>query len=235
MSRRDAFSSLRRNDLPDLDGNPLGEVQSLPDPTIPKQPLDLIPVAPTRKKRNRDWDRAHQAEKITYRGIPQSLQDAINNLAENLSVPRDELVRAIFEFSLSKLNENGLAIQAHPKAQRMTLFPEKGHFTNSGAGSNPYSEWLNQAFSKSGRRSTSRSSKNHSRETRSKARWEERATYRLPLSLKGQIKELADEYDVPVGEIALLFLDHGLTAYEAGELHLVPSPRSSGLTLFPES
>jgi hypothetical protein len=113
----------------------------------------LIPVAPTRKKRNRDWDRAHQAEKITYRGIPQPIQAEINDLAEKLGVPRDELVRAILEYALSKVQTHGLTIHPHPMAQKMTLFPEKRHPATGGAGSTPYGDWLNQAFPKSGRSS----------------------------------------------------------------------------------
>jgi len=234
MPRRDAFSSLRLNDPPITEGNFPNGVLGAPEPATPKQPLDLIPVAPTRKKRNRDWDRAHQSEKITYRGIPQSIQNEINDLAASLGVPRDELVRAIFEFALSTVQKNGLAIQPHPKAQKMTLFPEKGRSSYSGVGSTPYSDWLNQAFPKSGRSSASRSSKNHSREPQSKRRWEVRATYRLPVDLKTQIKALADEHDVPVGEMALLFLDFGMRACHSGDLHLTPLPRSSGRTLFPE-
>jgi hypothetical protein len=231
MSRRDAFSSLRQPGFPNPEGN-LSNGGLCPD--APKQPLDLIPVAPTRKKRNRDWDRAHQSEKITYRGIPQSNQDAVNELAESLGVPRDELVRAIFEFALLKVQIGALTIQPHPKAQRMTLFPEKGHPSKDGPGTNSYREWLSQAFPKPSTKQISRSTKHHTREQKPKERWEVRATYRLPEVLKAQVKALADEHYVPVGEIALLFLDYGLGAYHSGELALTPSPQTTGQTLFPE-
>ena len=231
MSRRDAFSSLRTTSLPSSEG-------SLPDgnvaPVVPKQPLDLIPVAPTRKKRNREWDRAHQSKKITYRGIPQSVQDAINDLAESLGVPRDELVRAIFEFALSKFEAGALMIQPYPKAQRMTLFPEKGHPNKDRAGTNSYREWINQAFPKPSTKQISRLPKHHTREPKPKERWEVRATYRLPEIMRAQVKALANENYVPVGEIAFLFLDYGLQAYHSGELALTPSPQTSGQTLFPE-
>ena len=65
-----------------------------------------------------------------------------------------------------------------------------------------------------------------------KDRWESRATYRLPLALKEQVKAIAEDHDVPVGELVLFFLDHGLRDYQSGELRLSPSPRASGKTLF---
>jgi hypothetical protein len=228
MPRRDAFSSLRQNDPSGPEGSPQKGGPGFPDFPAPQQPLDLIPIAPTKKKRNRDWDRAHQVEKITYRGIPQPLQNVINDLADSLVVPRDEVVRVLLEFSLAKYQNNELAVCPHPKAQKMTLFPEKGRSSMGLATTATAAAWLNQAFPNSG----SRGAKKHSKEERQKPRWQSRATYRLPVSLKDKVKAIADEVDVPVGEVVLLFLDYGLRAYQSGELCLTPSPRSSGQTLF---
>lgn len=70
MPRRDAFSSLRQpepsQDVPLI---PLKKVEAgVPAITTAKQPLDLIPVAARRTKRNRDWDRNHRDEKAPIEG-----------------------------------------------------------------------------------------------------------------------------------------------------------------------
>lgn len=238
MPRRDAFSHLRQADP--TSSAPTGQIHpSEPERSQPlpaKQPLDLIPVASEKAKRNRDWDRVHRPEKVTYRGIPKRLQETITELAASLNVPRDELVRAFFEHSLIDLGANRLLLVAHPKAQRMTLFPPAGS-QNRPSGKReefPAASWLDQAFPATGRGQAAARSKKRGKDQAKKERWETRATYRLPVILKEQLRMIADEHDVPVGELALFFLDHGLRAYQAGELRLNPEPRTSGKTLFPD-
>ena len=237
MPRRDAFSHLRQADptpvAPTSQSHPSEPERSQHTPA--KQPLDLIPVASEKTKRNRDWDRAHRPEKVTYRGIPKRLQETITELAVSLNVPRDELVRAFLEHSLADLGANRLLLVAHPKAQRMTLFPPVGP-TNRPTGKKEASSaayWLEQAFPATGRSQTATRGKKRGKDQPKKERWETRATYRIPVPLKEQLRTIADEHDVPVGELALFFLDHGLRAYQAGELRLTPEPRTSGKTLFP--
>ncbi len=236
MSRRDAFSHLRQPD-PLLRGptQPAQEPDMERPPTIQaKQPLDFIPVASRKTKRNRTWDRAHQPEKVTYRGIPKRLLDNVGDLAASLNVPRDELVRALLEYSLADLQNNRLSLVAHPKAQRMTLFPPGEVYGNrSGKAEHPSAiSWLDQAFPATRHGQSPSGKRKHGKSLPKKERWEARATFRLPVGLKEQVKALADENDVPVGELALFFLDHGLRAYQSGELRLTPSPRASGRTLF---
>lgn len=236
MPRRDAFSSLRQTDpSPVVPSEPVKKPEAEP-PLImaAKQPLDLIPVAVRRTKRNRDWDRSHQSEKATYRGIPRRLQETVSELAASLNVPRDELVRAFLEYSLSDLASNRLVLVAHPKAQRMTLFPTREAPNSSSGKREPSSaaSWLDQAFPSSGRAQPSARKKKPRKDQGKKDRWESRATYRLPVRLREQIKAAANEHDVPVGELVLFFLDHGLRAYQTGDLRLSPAPRASGKTLF---
>lgn len=236
MPRRDAFSSLRQTDpSPAVPSEPVKKPEAeLPLITAAKQPLDLIPVAVRRTKRNRDWDRSHQAEKATYRGIPKRLQEAVSELAASLNVPRDELVRAFLEYSLSDLASDRLVLIAHPKAQRMTLFPtsEISNSSSNKKGPSAASSWLDQAFPNNGRSQPLAGKKKPKKDEGKKDRWESRATYRLPLSLREQVKAIAYEHYVPVGELVLFFLDHGLRAYQTGELRLSPAPRASGKTLF---
>jgi hypothetical protein len=236
MPRRDAFSSLRQTDpSPDNPSLPAkkaeAEAQLI---TTAKQPLDLIPGAARHTKRNRDWDRNHQPEKATYRGIPKRLQETIGELAASLNVPRDELVRAFLEYSLSDLQSNRLVVVAYPKAQRMTLFP-----TSEASNAYPVrreqtsaASWLDQAFPSTGRGQQSAGKKKSEKDQGKKDRWESRATYRIPVALKEKVKAISIVHDVPVGELVLFFLDHGLRAYQTGKLPLNPTPRASGKTLF---
>ncbi len=192
MPRRDAFSSLRQTDpSPDAPSVPAKKAEvEAPLITTAKQPLDLIPVAVRHTKRNRDWDRNHQAEKATYRGIPKRLQETISELAASLNVPRDELVRAFLEYSLSDMQSNRLVIVAYPKAQRMTLFP-------TGETSNAYpvrkeqtsaASWLEEAFPSTSRGQQSAGKKKSEKDQGKKDRWESRATYRIPVALKEKVK-----------------------------------------------
>lgn len=236
MPRRDAFSHLRQAEpSPVIPPDPVKQPETgnaIPVPAT--QPLDLIPIASRKPKRNRDWDRAHQPEKVTYRGIPMRLQETISDLAANLNVPRDELVRALLEYSVADLQANRLILVAHPKAQRMTLFPP-GDVHECHLGKRERSSaaaWLDQAFPTTGHGQPSPPKKKRGKDQRKKQRWESRATYRLPVRLKEQVKGVADEHDVPVGELVLFFLDRGLGAYQRGDLRSDRTPRASGKTLF---
>lgn len=55
----------------------------------------------------------------------------------------------------------------------------------------------------------------------------------IPPELNDQLKELAEQLHVPVGELVRAFLEHGLTAYRRGELPLKPHLRIGKMTLFP--
>ncbi len=60
-------------------------------------------------------------------------------------------------------------------------------------------------------------------------------TYRgIPPDLQKRLKRVAEAHSVPVGEVARRFLEHGLAAYEAGELVLQPVLVPGRLTLYPE-
>lgn len=64
-----------------------------------------------------------------------------------------------------------------------------------------------------------------------------RVTYRgISPELHAALKAIAVKLSVPVGDVARAFLEHGLEAYERGELALAPRPRfsvHSNMTLYP--
>ena len=66
--------------------------------------------------------------------------------------------------------------------------------------------------------------------------WDEKhnsqvAAYRLPLEIKQAIKDMATELDVSTAEVARALLEHGLKAYDAGDLKLQPTTKDK--TLYP--
>lgn len=223
MTRRDAFSMLRGALTPSDHENPTSqnENQSGMDLKPSMTPLDLIPSAVPKKKARRKWDKAGQEEIATYRGVPAETHQRLIHLAGSLNVPVDEVARALLEFGIDCYHSGNLVLNPHPKAQRMTLFPA-GALQISGAKPG----WLHEAFP-SQKRSTRIKKKGENPKP-----WEARVTYRLPPSLKSEIRHIADEHTVGVGELVFYFFKFGLEAFEAGQLRLEPHLKTAGNTLF---
>jgi hypothetical protein len=60
------------------------------------------------------------------------------------------------------------------------------------------------------------------------------ATYRgVPPALQEEIRGIADNLQVPIGEVARALLEQGLADYKAGNLHLERRLRTGKYTLFP--
>jgi hypothetical protein len=138
-------------------------------------------------------------------------------------VPRDEVVRALLEFSLSLYLNGQLKLIALPKAQRMTLFPD-------GANANPLhslspaenKSWLNSAFPIADKKIGSRKKKGQV----TQPQWEIRVTYRIPLLLKEEVRAVAKEHTLPVGEIVCFFILQGAQAFRDGRLLLQAYPKT---------
>ncbi len=231
MTRRDAFSKLR---VPTIEVAEHDEAMKREGSHPPSQPLDSIPTAQPRNKRSRSWENEHRSETVTYRGVPLEYHQLLGKIARSLCVPRDEVVRAFLEHSLSQNQEGQLTILAHPKAQRMTLFPEGEKSTaKKVALIQEKLEWLSEAFP------TPMEKKPLSRKKAkdvqgSLNRWEARVTYRLPLQLKTEIKAIALEHTLPVGEVVWFFIEQAIQDYQAGKLILEPTLKMAGKTIFRE-
>jgi len=223
MPRRDAFSMLRSTQVePDVgpdspNPNITPEVKENP-PGI--RPLDFIPAAEPRKRRERGWEQEHRAEIATYRGIPPETHQTLIRIATSLGVPLDEVARAFLEYSLRQHRAGHLPLSPFPKAQRMTLFPEGSQAQIAAA-----SKWLQQAF-------PAKPSHQKGKKAKSPKKWEARVTYRIPATLKAEIKQVASEHFVGVGEMVLFLFLHALKAFEEQRLQLQPQPRLTGKTLF---
>lgn len=234
MARRDAFSGLRESPSSnaDEDGRSV-DMPAFSEKQDVKQPLDLIPTAQRRKKRNRDWEQVHRAETVTYRGVPRECHEWIEEIADGLAVPRDEVIRAFLEFGVKQYRGGQLALIAYPKAQRMTLFPEGERKTLvSSAQNKEINAWLNEAFPVAMKNERGSKRKKGKKDLATVSRWEIRVTYRIPVLLKEEIRSIANEHTLPVGEVVWFFIEQALQAFRNGSLSLQPAPKMIGKTLF---
>ena len=231
MARRDAFTGLR-------DPNPMIEVeedQHQPTKMLQRQPLDLIPTADLRKKRSRKWEQEHRLETATYRRIPRQVVDLIIKDAQSLSVPRDEVFRAYLEYG-ARLYRNGeIKLLAYPKAQRMTLYSEGDKGSTILPAQKPTNhKWLADAFSVPEKKASGTEKKKSKKDQEAIPQWEIRATFRIPILLKEEVRSIAREHTLPVGEVVCFFVIEGSQAFHNGSLILQPSPKTIGKTLFLE-
>jgi len=231
MARRDAFTGLR-------DPNPITEVeedQKQESTMIPRQPLDLIPTADLRKKRSRKWEQVHRLETVTYRGIPRQVVDLIIKDAQSLSVPRDEVVRAFLEYGARLYHNGEIKLLAYPKAQRMTLYSEGNEGGTILPAQKPANhKWLADAFPVPDKKAGGAKKKNFRKDQKAVPQWEVRATFRIPDLLKEEVRSIAREHTLPVGEVVCFFVIEGSQAFRNGSLILQPSPKTIGKTLFLE-
>lgn len=183
-------------------------------PSIPPSIYDSLRVAEPRT-RNRQWEREHQNQKVTYRGVEPKLALKVQSIAGELHVPEGEVARAVIEHALRAYERGDLDLypRPDPNRMRMTLYPSSDSPRLS---------------------SLPRKPKHHSH---SKAGWRVITTWRgFPHALKQELSALASDagLNVPVGELITTLLRYGLQAYEAGHLQLDPVPEVGTRTLFPE-
>jgi hypothetical protein len=231
MARRDAFTGLR-------DPNLMIEVeenQQQESTMIPRQPLDFIPTADFRKKRSRKWEQVHRLETVTYRGIPRQVVELIIKDAQSLSVPRDEVVRAFLEYGARLFRNGEIKLLAYPKAQRMTLYAE-GNEGNTifPAQTSENHKWLAEAFPVPEKKAGGTKKKKFRKDQEAIPQWEIRVTFRIPALLKEEVRSIAREHTLPVGEVVCFFVIEGSQAFHNGSLTLQPSPKTIGKTLFLE-
>lgn len=236
MPRRDAFSGLR-DPVPVAHGekDQQQDIAIPEEPKLPSQPLDLIPTADFRKKRSRKWENAHRSETVTYRGIPPHVVEWIVDISQSLSVPRDEVVRAFLEYGVALYRSGQLTLFAYPKAQRMTLFPENENTSRilPSTATETHS-WLKDAFPVPAKKAGGAKKKKDKKNQAEIPHWEMRVTYRIPVLLKEEIRSIAEEHTLPVGEVVWFFIEQGSKAFQDGRLPLLPSPKMIGKTLFQE-
>ena len=231
MARRDAFTGLRNpKQLTNVEEN-----QQQDSRMLLRQPLDLIPTADLKKKRSRKWEQVHQHETVTYRGIPRQVVDLIIEISQFLAVPRDEVVRAFLEYGLRFYRNGDIKLFAYPKAQRMTLYPEgKVGKTILPSQKSTNQNWLTEAFPVPEKKAAGNKKKRTRKNQEIIPHWEMRVTFRIPALLKEEVRSIAREHTLPVGEVVCFFVMESSKAFQNGSLILHPSPKIIGKTLFRE-
>jgi len=186
---------------------------SEPVPTVASTPsiYDSLRVASPRK-RNRQWEKQHQNQKVVYRGVDPKLSLKVKSIAGDLLVPSGEVARAVIEFSLRAYEQGDLDLhpRLNPYRMRMTLFP-----------------------SSDSARSYDRPMK-FSKRKQPESFWKVITTWRgFPPKLKKELATLASEegLNVPIGELITALLRFGLKAYDSGLLNLEAVQKAGSFTL----
>lgn len=229
MSRRNAFNKLKNESVPAQNMDQLNGSEIVQG----NAPLDFIPTAQPRKKRNRNWEERHKNEVATYRGISKEIVDMVQRIADILSVPRDEILRAFLEYGVKQYENGNMKIFAFPKAQRMTLYPTSGQQADKQMQDlNRTNNWLAESYPvvKSGKKITNKKQKQEA--NTEPPQWQARVTFRLPPTVKDEVRNIALEHSVPVGEIVCHFVMEASKAYRDGKLVLHPVPKITSKTLF---
>lgn len=184
-----------------------------PFPTRSASPAinDSLRVAEARP-RNRQWERAHQDQKATYRGVDPKLAMKVKNIAGELRVPEGEAARAVIEYALRAYERGALDLypRLDPTRMRMTLFPSSDM----------------ARFADHSRKSA--------RYKHARGGWRVVTTWRgFPPELKGELSALASDagLNVPIGELITALLRYGLRAYESGLLKFEAIPAAENFTL----
>jgi len=197
-------------------------------PTLPTDPINMIPTATESRPRNRDYEKRHP--KTTYRVTDENLAGEILAIAQSLTVAADEVSRAFVEAGLRAAKAGQLDFAAvRPSQGRMSLFPtgsEKWVVHDEPV------DWSRVIPT----RKKAKPLTDFEKTQRQKERNRLRVHYRWPDALVRQIEELTTSVvGLPInqpalrsegrkGQVLTMLLRYGLEAYKAGRLPLNPCP-----------
>ena len=168
----------------------------------------FIPVY-EKKKRNRNWEKANNNLRATYRGVPEALIENIKEIAANLQVNTGDVARAFLEFGINCFEEGEIQLNPKLKAQRMTLFPKEGKAIG----------WKDKKSWNVGKANQQIKIKAATGDS-----WRSLVSFRgIPRELHQAVKSLAEQYSIPQGELVTVFFHYALHAYELGRLSLIPT------------
>jgi hypothetical protein len=175
--------------------------------SAPLSVVEQLKFAETRKASTSPRRRPGQ---VSYRGFPNGLMEKIRAAANELQVTVDEVIRATLEYALGTYWSGRLALDPSPAKIKMTLYPKD-----------------------SKTRVTTSQRKGPKRKKTETPRWTTVVTFRgIPQPVQGAVRQVADEHDIPVGEVAAYLIEYGINAFRSGELVLRPVPRPGSNTLF---
>jgi hypothetical protein len=203
-------------------GRATGEQQEVATPDPNSIMAVVMPVAARRKKRSRDWEKRNP--QVCYRGVSAHLHQELKNIAIDIGIKLDDVVRAFLEYGLNLVYEDRLILTPQLGHGKLTLYPENSNWTQHKA-------WMVNGNGqppepvKRGRKKK--------QETMGR-RWKNKVVYRVPDEVHEAVKSAADAISVPVGDIVTVFFQQSLHDYRNGFLQLNPQPAVIRKTLFPE-
>ena len=187
--------------------NPFEDKASVASP-LPKPPdiYESLRVAEPRR-RNRDWEKRHQNQKVVYRGVDPKLVSRVKSIAKEFSLREGEVARFFLEYGLRAYGTGELDLTPYPNPERlcMTLFPSRNR--------------IDQQNKKSPSKRKIRKKKT------SPPFWKVITTWRnFPPEVRNEISDLASEagLGVPVGELVTALLHFSFNAYDRDLLKLEP-------------
>ncbi len=195
-------------------------------PLTPVEPLELIPAAEPKARRNREFEKQHPAYVIRVRDI--SLREKILALAQSLSVPADDVARAFLMAGLEAADKKAIDLSGIRIIRgRMTLYPTGGETWKVHDEPVTWTPQLPEVQRKRSRTETEKSATQRERN-------QKRLAYRLPPEIVErfercylQVMGIESERELArhagrKGELFLLLLDYGLRMHLAGRLPLNP-------------
>jgi hypothetical protein len=201
---------------PGMEGSNL-QVDPHPPAAVPiVEQLRLV----EKKERDRSWEKQDGNRTILFRRVPPGLRDAVKKIAESLQVRADDGARAFLEFGLTCYQKGEIQIQPVLSEGRLSLFPTP----DNAWGKNPLPGWYEKVWEQ--QPPVKQNQKNRRPANEQEKPWKWQVSYRgIPMELHTALRELHQEKNVPLGEVAALFLGHSLQAYQNGRLVLNPQPR----------
>jgi hypothetical protein len=181
--------------------------------SLPKPPdiYESLRVAEPRR-RNRNWEKRHQSQKVVYRGVDPKLALRVKSIAQEMYIREGEVALLFLEYGLRAYGTGELDLTPYPNPERlrMTLFPSINQ--------------IDQQKKKS----------SFTRKTRRKKLdipfWKVITTWRnFSPEVKNEVSDLASEagLGVPVGELVTALLRFSLKAYDTDLLKLEPVAEES--------
>jgi hypothetical protein len=117
----------------------------------------------------------------------------------------------------------------------MTLYSEANEGSTIYPAQKPANyKWLADAFPVPEKKAGGTKKKKSRKDQEAIPQWEIRVTFRIPPLLKEEVRSIAREHTLPVGEVVCFFVIEGSQAFHNGSLTLQPSPKTIGKTLFLE-
>lgn len=173
-----------------------------------------------KKSRDRKWERQPENRPMLFRGIPPGLRTAIKEIAISLNVRVDDVARAFLEFGLQCYWKSEIQVQPVLSDGRRTLFPAP----QDSWGKNSLPGWYEKVWEQQSQQTRSR--RNHNSNRGEEKPWKWQVSYRgIPAAIQAEIRQIRTDKDVPLGEVATLFLGHALEAFRNGRLVLNPQPK----------